>query len=361
MPRRCLNVKALGALAALVVAACPAACSPEKDDLIVGEGHSQLALTACPAKGPVSQNFHAWHDGVDISAPFGAPIFATGPGEVTASGPAQGYGQWIRIKHDDGSMTEYGHMSRRDVQVGARVNAGQQIAAVGSEGESTGPHLHLRTYAKNGDRHGIDPVQYLKARGIAIPCAGVTGDGTANDGMSCEGGKGRVIGAIAEKYLALGGCLSMLGLPQTDQMDATDGRGKYSVFEHGSIYWTEETMAHEVHGDIRTLWVSLGAEAGALGYPTGDENTTPDKKGRYSVFEKGSIYWTDKTKAHEVVVPIRDKWAELKWETGPLGYPTSGQYDVPEGKKSDFQGGSITWVALSGELVVTYNDAGATK
>lgn len=358
MPKRYFT---LTALAALALAMSPAACAPEEDELDFGSGHSQLAMTACPAKGPVSQGFHAGHDGVDIAAPLGTPIFAIAPGTVIASGPAQGYGQWIRIRHDDGSLTEYGHMRRRDVVVGQRVNAGQQIAAVGSEGQSTGPHLHLRTYLKAGDKRGIDPKQYLKARAIALPCAGVVGEGGANDGIQCDGAKGAVIGEIAVKYLELGGCLSVLGLAQTDEMTLPDGRGRYNVFQNGSIYWTADFGAHEVHGDIRALWISLDAEAGPLGYPTGDEKGTPDKKGRYSTFENGSIYWTSSTKAHEVLVPIRNKWRELDWEKGPLGYPTSGQYDVAEGKKSDFERGSITWVEATNEFVVTYTNGGASK
>jgi hypothetical protein len=129
--------------------------------------------SACPTNARLSQGFHGGHDGVDLANARGTPIFATGPGVVAASGPAQGYGQWIRIKHDDGSMTEYGHMFQRDVAVGARVAAGQRIALMGSEGQSSGPHLHLRTYrsaANIGSGKGMNPVEYLKARGIPIPC-----------------------------------------------------------------------------------------------------------------------------------------------------------------------------------------------
>ena len=78
-------------------------------------------------------------------------------------------------------MTEYGHMSRRDVEVGDRVKAGQLIAGIGQEGKSTGPHLHLRTYrsASNiGSGNGMSPVEYLRARGVSLPC---TPSGVEND------------------------------------------------------------------------------------------------------------------------------------------------------------------------------------
>ncbi|MBK3590642.1 M23 family metallopeptidase, partial [Streptomyces sp. MBT57] len=98
------------------------------------------ATAACPAAGFVSQHFHSGHNGVDIANAVGTPIHAVGDGEVTISGyDNTGYGQWIRVLHPDGRISEYGHMSRRDVSVGDRVVAGQQIALMGSEGQSTGP------------------------------------------------------------------------------------------------------------------------------------------------------------------------------------------------------------------------------
>ncbi|MBX3226236.1 MAG: M23 family metallopeptidase [Labilithrix sp.] len=152
---------------------------------------------ACPTDGRMSQGFKKGHDGVDLANAKGTPIFAVAAGVVTASGPAQGYGQWIRIKHDDGSMTEYGHMYRRDVKVGVRVKAGQRIALMGSEGRSTGPHLHLRTYRsanKTGSGNGISPTEYLKARGVSLPCkpsgATLTDDDVAPPGAKDDGADG---------------------------------------------------------------------------------------------------------------------------------------------------------------------------
>ena len=147
-------------------------------DIEEGEASTDNALVtggggACPVDARISQGFSGSHDGIDLANSIGTPIYAVMGGTVTASGPAQGYGQWIRIKHGDGSMTEYGHMSKRLVQVGATVKAGQKIAQVGSEGESTGPHLHLRTYrsaSKVGSGNGMNPVEYLKARGVSLPC-----------------------------------------------------------------------------------------------------------------------------------------------------------------------------------------------
>ncbi|MGN6103956.1 MAG: hypothetical protein ACTHU0_02525, partial [Kofleriaceae bacterium] len=167
-------------------------------------------------------------------------------------------------------------------------------------------------------------------------------------GYSAHGcGTGRPIGAIREKYVALGGCSSVIGAPQTDELATPDGAGRYTTFERGSIYWTAATGAFEVHGAIRDLWKALGWEAGPLGYPISDETRTPDGIGRYNVFQRGSIYWSPSTGAHEVRGRIRDKWAELGWEAGSLGYPTSDEHDVAGGRRSQFQRGTITWRAAT--------------
>jgi biotin carboxyl carrier protein len=153
-----------------------AAPSAEEDAEEEGSTESSIVQKgggACPIDARLSQGFSGKHDGIDLANKKGTPIYAVMSGKVVASGPAQGYGQWIRIQHNDGSMTEYGHMSKRLVQVGATVKAGQKIALVGSEGESTGPHLHLRTYrsaGKVGSGNGMNPIDFLKSRGVSIPC-----------------------------------------------------------------------------------------------------------------------------------------------------------------------------------------------
>lgn len=125
---------------------------------------------ACPVAAEISQGYHDGHDGVDLAAPIGTPIFAAGPGEVTESGPASGYGQWVRIKHPDGSVTEYGHMFERFVAVGDTVTEGQRIASVGNEGQSTGPHLHFEAHIDGGTGFGDDPLAYMAERGVTLPC-----------------------------------------------------------------------------------------------------------------------------------------------------------------------------------------------
>jgi murein DD-endopeptidase MepM/ murein hydrolase activator NlpD len=106
------------------------------------------------------------HNGIDMAAPLGTPIYSAGTGTVLFSGPASGFGNWIVIQHDNGLFSIYGHMSSETLYVkqGQRVQQGQLISAVGNQGRSTGPHLHLSiANAYNGSSFSyIDPLTVLK-------------------------------------------------------------------------------------------------------------------------------------------------------------------------------------------------------
>ena len=106
------------------------------------------------------------HAGVDLANAIGTPILAVMDGTVIDSGPASGYGNWIRIKHDDGSMSVYGHMETLDVKVGERVKAGQKIAGMGNRGFSTGPHLHFEIHPDGNA--AVDPVPWFNEHGISL-------------------------------------------------------------------------------------------------------------------------------------------------------------------------------------------------
>ena len=83
------------------------------------------------------------HKGIDIAAPRGTPVYAADGGTVTYSGWMSGYGYLVRIDHGNGYVTYYGHNSKLSVSVGQHVYKGQQIARVGSTGNSTGNHCHF--------------------------------------------------------------------------------------------------------------------------------------------------------------------------------------------------------------------------
>lgn len=100
------------------------------------------------------------HEGIDIGAPLGTPIRAVAAGKVIESRPASGYGYIVVIDHG-GLSTLYAHVYPQDVtvRVGQSVKRGQVIAAVGNNGQSTGPHLHLEVIK---DGRTVDPKPYFR-------------------------------------------------------------------------------------------------------------------------------------------------------------------------------------------------------
>ena len=105
------------------------------------------------------------HNGQDIANDIGTPIFSAMAGEVIDAGPASGFGQWVRVQHSGGLITVYGHVATFTVGVGQAVSAGQQIATMGNEGQSTGPHLHFEVHQ---DGTPIDPLPWLRSFGVSI-------------------------------------------------------------------------------------------------------------------------------------------------------------------------------------------------
>lgn len=166
-------------------------------------------------------------------------------------------------------------------------------------------------------------------------------------------------GAIRAKWASLGWERGTLGYPTTDELTTPDGIGKYNHFNGSggsSIYFTPNTGAHSVQGAIHAKWAQLGWEAGPLGYPTTDETSTPDGKGRYNHFSNGaSIYWTPQTGAWSVRGAIRAVWASLGWERSRLGYPTSDEYGVNGGRRNNFQHGTVTWLSGPNTMQVAYS------
>ena len=131
---------------------------------------SRAPQAAKPAEGSFTSGFGArWgtnHNGADIANAIGTAIRAVKDSTVIDAGPASGFGNWVRVKHDNGDITVYGHIATIDVSVGDRVTAGQKIAGMGNEGFSTGPHLHFEIHP-NGPGP-IDPVPWLRDPGIEI-------------------------------------------------------------------------------------------------------------------------------------------------------------------------------------------------
>jgi murein DD-endopeptidase MepM/ murein hydrolase activator NlpD len=109
-----------------------------------------------------------FHPGADLAAPFGTRMYSIGAGTVVAAGPAQGFGNWVVIDHGNGFTSIYGHMKVLAVSAGQSVGVGQTIAYVGSEGHSTGPHLHMEVRIGGMSGPPVDPVVFLARRGVNL-------------------------------------------------------------------------------------------------------------------------------------------------------------------------------------------------
>ncbi|MCZ2817021.1 M23 family metallopeptidase [Modestobacter sp. VKM Ac-2984] len=114
------------------------------------------------------QRWGTMHWGLDLAAPLGTPIFAAADGVVLRAGPASGYGNAVYIQDADGNVQIYGHMRYYDVAAGDVVSAGQQIAKVGNQGQSTGPHLHFEIHRGGMNGKPIDPEAWLAERGVSV-------------------------------------------------------------------------------------------------------------------------------------------------------------------------------------------------
>jgi len=167
-----------------------------------------------------------------------------------------------------------------------------------------------------------------------------------------------VIGAIRDKWLALGG-EGVFGPALDGERPTFDGVGRAQSFQAGGVIsWHPSLGAFAVWGAIGQKWLSLGREC--YGYPITDEHACPDSRGRFNHFRtlqlpdgpEASIYWTPTTGAREVHGLIRSVWRRTDSERGPLGYPTSDEMGTELVHRSNFEHGFIDWNSSTGEAQV---------
>ncbi|MFD8042700.1 LysM peptidoglycan-binding domain-containing M23 family metallopeptidase [Streptomyces chartreusis] len=109
-----------------------------------------------------------YHTGVDFAAATGTPLKAVGAGTVVSAGWGGAYGNQVVIQLADGYYAQYAHLSSLSVSSGQTVTAGQQIGLSGATGNVTGPHLHFEIRTTPDYGSDVDPVAYLRAKGVAI-------------------------------------------------------------------------------------------------------------------------------------------------------------------------------------------------
>ncbi|HPQ71839.1 MAG TPA: M23 family metallopeptidase [bacterium] len=135
-----------------------------------------LALPAAwPVRGWVTSEFgprpealtgrREFHPGIDIAAPISTPVYAPADGFVLFVGEVPIYGQYLVLRHGHGLTTHYGHLSRALVLEGQTVREGEQMARVGSTGQSTGAHLHYEVRLHDVP---VDPRRYLPAAPVVV-------------------------------------------------------------------------------------------------------------------------------------------------------------------------------------------------
>jgi murein DD-endopeptidase MepM/ murein hydrolase activator NlpD len=134
------------------------------------EAEARRPLFVLPTIGRLTSGYGArWgttHWGIDIANSIGTPIVAAADGVVVESGPASGFGLWVRLLHADGTSTVYGHINRALVSEGDQVRAGDEIAEMGNRGHSTGPHLHFEVWNPDGAK--VNPLTWLLKHGIEL-------------------------------------------------------------------------------------------------------------------------------------------------------------------------------------------------
>lgn len=140
------------------------------DEHTTQEAEASRVRFVLPTKGVFTSGYGArwgvFHYGIDLANAIGTPIVAAADGVVAESGPASGFGLWVRIRHADGTITVYGHINRSLVVQGQKVQAGQEIAEMGNRGNSTGPHLHFEVWNAAGQK--INPLIWLHQHGIDL-------------------------------------------------------------------------------------------------------------------------------------------------------------------------------------------------
>ncbi|WP_051201508.1 DUF5930 domain-containing protein [Paracoccus aminophilus] len=109
---------------------------------------------------PYGSRWGRRHEGIDMAGPVGTSVFSTADGTVVYAGWMQGYGNLIKIEHELGTETRYGHLSKIRVKVGQKVSRGAQIGDMGNTGRSTGSHLH---YEVRVNGQSVDPMSFIKA------------------------------------------------------------------------------------------------------------------------------------------------------------------------------------------------------
>ena len=172
-------------------------------------------------------------------------------------------------------------------------------------------------------------------------------------------GARETVGGVAQRYVAVGAEAGPLGFPTTGPIPLAGG-GTASRFQRGRISARPQLGAFDVQGPLATHYELLGAEGGALGHPTSGQQAVAG--GFANSFERGRLSWSAATGAHATRGPIAERYVQLGAEAGQLGFPVGEEQvqrdgpfkrpGAPERRRSDFERGSLTYDERLGTVVV---------
>lgn len=143
-------------------------------------------------------------------------------------------------------------------------------------------------------------------------------------------------GVVLDRWLHEGGAAGRLGHPLTDFGHLTHGGGVSARFQQGYVFWGKATGARIMTDPIHHCWSTLGGSGSPLGYPTADERSTADHKGRFVHFQHGAIYSSPGSGTHGLWGALYTYWAKARAEQGRFGYPVSSLYVVGNESRVQF-------------------------
>ncbi|MFR9721743.1 transglycosylase family protein [Streptomyces sp. MS19] len=140
------------------------------------ERAAQAAAWSAPVNAGLGTAYHAtgsswsrgYHTGVDFPVATGTTVKSVAAGEVVSAGWAGSFGYEVIVRHADGRYSQYAHLSAISVSAGQPVSGGQRLGRSGSTGNSSGPHLHFEIRTGPGFGSDIDPLAYLRGKGVSI-------------------------------------------------------------------------------------------------------------------------------------------------------------------------------------------------
>lgn len=175
---------------------------------------------------------------------------------------------------------------------------------------------------------------------------------------SADTGAHEIHGEILIRWLLAGGTKGFLGRPLSNEEDEAPG-GRHSIFDGATVLWSPATGAHEIHGAIRQFHGSHGGSGGLLGFPLTDELAIigDDGKplpGRLNRFAGATVYWSPATGAHEVHGAIRELYEKAGGPRSGLGYPVTDETGVVNSdiRYNEFEHGVVVWSPSRGAQLI---------